>query len=46
MKPLLSVLLTLLLVACTTTPPKPTSYANAPRVPINQAVPVNPATRS
>ena len=45
MKRLLSALLTLLLVACAT-PPKPTSYEGAPRVPINKAVQVNPATPS
>ena len=44
MKRLLSVLLTLWLSACAATPPKPTSYEGAPRVPINKAVPVNPAT--
>ena len=43
---LLTLLLTLWLVACTFTPPKPTSYEGAPRVPINKAVTLKPATTS
>ena len=45
MKRLLTILLPLplLLVACTATPPKPMSYANAERVPINRPVAVQPA---
>ena len=46
MKYLLPVLLALALVACTFTPPKPTSYEGAPRVPINQTVTLGPTTSS
>ena len=46
MKPLLSVLLLLWLSACSTIPSKPTSYEGAPRVPINKAVKLSPATPS
>lgn len=44
MKHLLLVLLALALAACTFTPPQPTSYAGAPRVPINKTVTLQPAT--
>ena len=43
---LLTLLLTLWLVACTFTPPKPTSYEGASRVPINKAVKLSPAESS
>ena len=46
MKRLLTLLFTLWLSACTFTPPKPPSYEGAPRVPINQAVTLTPATPS
>ena len=43
---LLALLLTLWLVACAFTPPQPTSYEGAPRVPINQTVTLKTATTS
>ena len=46
MKRSLTLLLALWLAACTFTPPKPTSYEGAPRVPINQAVTLKSTTAS
>jgi len=42
----ITLVLLLWLSACAATPPKPTSYEGAPRVPINKAVTINPAPPS